>query len=155
MIFRQWEKVLSGEKTQTRRLAKKTHSSAPAGSVSILCVKTHYLSKGAWRSRTLWAVGRNYAVQPPGEPGSNARGGKEVGRIRIRAMHLENVQDISDEDLIKEGFVCYEDIGGAVLDELQPDHERFIENWDDMYKDEPDCKWEDNPPVYVIDYKLA
>lgn len=153
MIFRQWEKVLSKDKTQTRRLAKKAHSKAPVGSVSILHVRTNYQSRGAWRSRALWSVGKTYAVQPPGEPGTHQRGGKSVGRIRIKSIHLEHIQDISDEDLIKEGFYCYEDIGGAVLDELQPDREAFIDNWDDMYRDEPDAGWDDNPTVYVIDFE--
>jgi len=153
VIFRQWEKVLSKEKTQTRRLHKPNHSTIPGWhTTNIVVVKTHYQSKGIERSKSLWVVGKTYAVQPPGEPGSHARGGKGVGYIRITQMRLEPLQDISDDDLIKEGFVCYEDIGGAVLDELQPDREGFTENWDDMYKGEPGFLWDDNPVVYVIDF---
>jgi len=144
---------MSGEKTQTRRLHKPTHSSLPRNARSVLAVKTHYQSRGKWRSRTLWTVGKTYAVQPPGEPGTQQRGGKSIGRIIIKGIHLEPLQDISDEDLILEGFVCYEDIGGAVLDELLPDRESYIENWDEMYRDEPDYQWDKNPTVYVIDFE--
>ena len=155
MIFRQWEKVLSKDKTQTRRLRKPSHSTIPPRKDSVVVVRTNYVQGGAWRSRTLWVVGKNYAVQPPGEPGSKKRGEKSVGRITIEGIHSEPLQDISDEDLIKEGFYCYEDIGGAVLDELQPDREAFIEAWDNMYKGEPDYRWNDNPVIWVIDFRLA
>jgi len=154
MIFRQWEAVLSGDKTQTRRLKRARHYQLPKGH-PIKVVKTMYTSRDDLRSRTLWVVGKDYAVQPPGEPGTHQRGGKSVGRIRIKSILVELLQDISDDDLIKEGFVCYEDIGGAVLDELQPDREAFTKNWDDMYRGEPGAEWDGNPLVYVIDFEKA
>lgn len=155
MIFRQWEKVLSKDKTQTRRLRRPLHTTIPPHKDSVAVVRTGYHYGGKQRSRTLWVVGKDYAVQPPGEPGSKKRGEKSVGRIRITGIHTEPLQNISDEDLIKEGFICYEDIGGAVLDDLQPDREAFIETWDDMYKDEPGYRWNDNPNIWVIDFVLA
>lgn len=153
MIFRQHEKVMSGEKSQTRRLVKESHSTIMINKDYIAVVRTNYFQGGYPRSRCLWSINNTYAVQPPGEPGTNQRGGKSIGRILIKSIRRESLQDISNDDLIKEGFVCYEDFGGAVLDELQPNREGFIENWDDMYCDEPNFQWDKNPMVYVIDFE--
>lgn len=90
MIFQfTWEKVLSGEKTQTRRLS--THHSGS-------------YADGAWfavyntlTGYPVWQVGRDYAVCP-------GHGKAQVARIEIVQIREEDVRNISDADVKAEGF---------------------------------------------------
>lgn len=83
------EKVLSGEKTQTRRLVR-------PDDVPVLdrqeIVRVH-ISTGAVRYR----VGSTYAGQP-------GRGKHAQGRIRLLSIRHEDVRQISEEDARAEGF---------------------------------------------------
>jgi hypothetical protein len=100
MIFQHtWKKVLSGEKTQTRRIVK------PGERLEEFfydCPHKHvYNAKDRLVYQTWPGVtyGDNptYAVQP-------GRGQKQVARIRIRDIRREDVREISDEDVKAEGF---------------------------------------------------
>lgn len=90
MIFQfTWEKVLSGEKTQTRRLS--THHSGS-------------YADGAWfavyntlTGYPVWQVGRDYAVCP-------GRGKAQVARIEITQIREEDVRNVSWQDACAEGF---------------------------------------------------
>lgn len=88
MIFQHTiDKLLSGEKTQTRRLASWRdghHGKATRMDLTILSAKN-------------WEVGKTYAVQP-------GRGKKAVGRIRITRIEYQDVRDISYPDVQSEGF---------------------------------------------------
>lgn len=90
MIFQHTlEKVLAGDKWQTRRLYVKGDTSIghPFGGVA-----------SVFRNgRLLYQVGKTYAVQPH-------RGKPSVGRIRITGIRWEHVCDINIEDAIAEGF---------------------------------------------------
>ncbi|NDJ52620.1 MAG: ASCH domain-containing protein [Chloroflexi bacterium] len=87
MIFAYtYEKVLAGQKWQTRRIAK-PGDSWDADSQRVL------ISNG----RTKYEVGRTIAVQPH-------RNQKAIGRIRILDIRKETVEDISEDDAIAEGF---------------------------------------------------
>jgi len=158
MIFKQWEQVLDRSKTQTRRVKRHYHKHfvshhrfadfSTDWDWVIYCVKTQYLVAGETRERELWAVGKTYAVQIPGGRASRARGGKAVGRIKTNSIKIEKVQDISDDDLIKEGFFVVEN-GHKV-----PDRAGFIVNWNNMYANDPIANWGANPEVFVIDFEL-
>lgn len=88
MIFQHTiDKVLSGEKTQTRRLVKPTqgiHAHAQGTVVT-------YNHVGIWK------LGNAYAVQP-------GRGKKGVARIRITKIQREDARYISEDDALSEGF---------------------------------------------------
>jgi hypothetical protein len=134
MIFQHtWEKVLSGEKTQTRRIVK----------------PGDFLNSGVVfneKKHTRYAVGSTYAVQPSRthpaiiynpehpcygidviQPGDdhynlaksgvwNYQGqGYRQARIRIMEIRLEDIRQISDEDIQAEGFAH--------------DPEEFFETW--------------------------
>lgn len=91
MIFQHtWEKVLSGEKTQTRRLVRPNqlfiHVPPSVGRLS---------QNGKYKA--IYETGKSYAVQP-------ARGQKAVGRIQIAGIWREDVRDISHKDAKAEGF---------------------------------------------------
>lgn len=127
MIFQHtWEKVLSGEKSQTRRLVKRCPEGMriggdyvfeavaaddvvhfPEGS-EIQRVSTVYYRHGGWLTGDLcvepderlfrkYQIGHTYAVQP-------GRGQKAIARIEITRIRCEDVRTISWEDLKAEGF---------------------------------------------------
>lgn len=124
MIFQYtWEKVLTGEKTQTRRIVKPDHNYAGALPHAI-----PYVYRGQGHSATkVYEVGKTYAVQPGrGKPTIYTRWSDMTGtgyevlrqdyspelanwgwkplRIRILNIHIEDVRNISMEDAKAEGF---------------------------------------------------
>lgn len=103
MIFQHtWEKVLSGEKTQTRQLsapyadgfsiAGKEMIGFPNGVLSVM-----HGDKSDEKWNVKYQVGKAYSVQP-------GRGKKAIARIEITDIHYEDVREISDEDVKAEGF---------------------------------------------------
>lgn len=115
-----WEKVLSQDKTQTRRLALPE----PDSTGNCPCEMIRYpdgneavcrYSNGAWRIR--WQVKRPYAVQP-------GRNKKAVGYISIKEFKREDVRTISNADVKAEGFHSFAD---------------FIKVWCKMH--DPDNLW--------------
>ena len=97
MIFAHtWQKVLSGEKSQTRRIVKPDHRSYVNPSFTGDAI-TRVKPSTDYFDRDLYAVGKTYAVQP-------GRGKKQVARIRITDIRQEDVRQISDEDVKAEGF---------------------------------------------------
>ena len=90
MIFQHTlEQVLSGQKTQTRRIIKPGDVAVRSGQDEITAVKTN--------GRTKWAVGKTYSVQP-------GRGKPAVARIQITRIRRETVSQISEADAIADGF---------------------------------------------------
>lgn len=94
MIFHTYEKVLSGEKTQTRRIVKPSETCYHD---SLGGVRSVYTYRGDSIPRLKWQVGRTYAVQP-----GRVKAG--IGRIRITAIRKERLLELSREDEIAEGF---------------------------------------------------
>lgn len=99
MIFQHTiDKVLSGEKTQTRRIVK-------PGDVRV-CVEMPF---GGWQPVKItgigkynqpiirWEIGKTYAVQ-------GGRKHKARGRIRVTDLRIEDVRNISEADVKAEGF---------------------------------------------------
>lgn len=77
------EKILSGEKTQTRR--RRTGAN-PTN------------ARGGWVDDPCrYKVGRTYAVQP-------GRGQKAIARIRILSVTAEAMCDMTEADALAEGF---------------------------------------------------
>lgn len=82
------QKILTGEKTQTRRIVKPGERFVdylPGGKVVFT------------EKRTKWAVGQTYAIQP-------GRGKAAIGRFKLLDIRRERVQDITEQDAIAEGF---------------------------------------------------
>jgi hypothetical protein len=145
MIFQHtWQQVLSGEKTQTRRLVEpgdfalngwreypsENSPGAPGATAYVMSAKRHIR----------WCVLRTYAVQP-------GRGRKAVGRIRITAVRQERLQDISYDDIEAEGVwdLGEVDRGPRLL---------FSELWDTIHT-KPGTRWADNPAVWVIEFEVS
>ena len=90
MIFslKSIEDILTGKKTQTRRLVKDQEWFSPV-TLSV------YTDRAMGRLK--WQVGRTYAVQP-------GRGKPQVARIRILRIWREDVRRIKLGDISAEGF---------------------------------------------------
>lgn len=102
MIFQHtWEKVLSGEKVQTRRLMKPSHfvwfgdDSITRARHEVVAVKDENN-----KCRDMYRVGKTYAVQP-------GRGQKAVGRIRLLNIDLHDVRNMASADVKAEGFTSF------------------------------------------------
>lgn len=84
------EQVIHREKTQTRRLVK------PGQCLDSATGRIHN------HERTLYQIGKSYAVQPN-------RGQKSVARIRLTGLRHATVNAITDEDARAEGFASRAD----------------------------------------------
>jgi hypothetical protein len=146
MIFQHtWEDVLSGKKTQTRRLWVDTDHTwiggyregdqYPNGSRSTyteICRKD-----GVVR----YAVGKTYAVQ-------QGRSKPAIARIKVVGLWRERVQEISAQDAIRE--LAYQ----HVYDDAQGYIWSFRVLWDQVHKVKG-TRWEDNPIVTCIEFELV
>lgn len=115
MIFQHtWEKVLSGEKTQTRRIVKPGDGFTTPLAMEVIgrnpgrvihTVPSYHNPGANFKNiysvmngkRIVYEVGNTYAVQP-------GRTQKAVARIRILDIRREDVRSISWEDTQSEGF---------------------------------------------------
>jgi len=98
MIFQYtWQKVLSGQKTQTRRLARENDS------LWTVELEDKAQEKVLLRGdRRKWRTGRTYAVQP-------GRGRPAVGRIRLLDIRYQHLGFISEAEARAEGFANLEE----------------------------------------------
>lgn len=85
-----FQAVLDGRKTQTRRIVKPTD-------IYVKHVVTGEIVAVLRNGRQTYTVGKTYSVQP-------GRGKKSIGRIRITGIRQEDVREISDADVVAEGF---------------------------------------------------
>lgn len=86
------DKVLSGEKSQTRRIAKLSEE-LYKGEEIYVCITG---------KRRIYQVGKSYAAQPN-------RGQKAVARVEITNIRREQIIDITEEDAWAEGFASRQD----------------------------------------------
>lgn len=148
MIFQHThKKVLSGEKTQTRRIIKDVNlvvgvDGSPAATDSPYFDEGNEIEVVCTESgKQIYKVGNVYAVQP-------GRNQKAVGYIRITAIRRESLQAISYEDARAEG--------------APPDHECdcfspvlwYANLWNHI-NNRKGVRWEDNPAVWVISFELV
>lgn len=82
--------------------------------------------------RIKWQVGNTYAIQP-------GRGQKAVGYIIIQHIYRQHVQDIMDSQARAEGVA---------------DRAEFEALWRTIHA-KSGTRWEDNPEVWVIEFKLV
>lgn len=152
MIFKQWQQVLDGTKTQTRRLVSGFDRLGlhDYGVEKVETVMQRFRDRdwpcryGIWRLK--WVVGRTYAVQP-------GRGKKAVGCFRITEVRQERLQDISEEDAIAEGWPEHLELFPEVNREWKT-REWFRRLWDDIHK-KSGTRWEDDPEVWVLTFEMA
>ncbi len=66
--------------------------------------------------------------------------------LEVLSVHAERVREITGSDIWREGFPGEAKVGSA--------YGWFIEIWNGIYKDKEGFTWEDNPWVWVIDFKV-
>ena len=96
------DRVLSGAKTQTRRLAKPgdvalNYWRNPCQNGLYHPGSIDHIGVVQRNKRDLWLVTRTYAVQP-------ARTAKGIARIQLTGIRREDVRQISEADAVAEGF---------------------------------------------------
>lgn len=89
------DNVMSGEKTATRRIVKPTD-------IYIKHIDTGDIVAVLRNGRQIYTVGKCYSAQP-------GRGCKGVATIKILGIRREDVREISDADVIAEGFGVHAD----------------------------------------------
>ena len=129
-----WKAVLNGSKTQTRYPVQTGDDAEPDPSGNIMRV-THQAEFGP--PKELFAVGKSYPVQA-------GVGQKTAGRITVTAIRREPLQAISATDLPQE-------LPPAPEDEAETTLETFQAHWDSLHPNQP---WQDNPEVWVVEFKL-
>ena len=135
-------KVLSGDKTMTRRVVRNGERLSDDG-LAVLYPN----------GRVKWKVGRTYAVQP-------ARGKNAVGRIRITTIRQEQLRDITDHDIECEGIAkrtfpvkeALTTLYGEPLQNFVTYDWRFAELWDAINR-KPGMRWVDNSLVWVLTFE--
>lgn len=156
MIFRQIDEIVSGKKTQTRRIKKeKERYLSDLQSVVITNVYGYRaidsLGQASYfnghTDRLKWVVGCDYAVQP-------GRGKPGVCRIRITNIRQEQLQRISDMDAIAEGINWDESAFHASEGTLPTPREEYADLWDSI-NTRPGTRWADNPEIWVISFELV
>jgi len=148
MHFRDYQAVLDGRKTQTRRPKQEGECLVIRGAD----MKTVLTPSG----RVKWQEGRRYAIQPPG------RGNPLVGRFTLLDIREELVQDISEGDAFAEGIgnpdfddeisgSCLASIAGGcgACENCDPVW-YFKLLWNDIWKYRPEYQWKANPDVWVL-----
>lgn len=133
MIFQHtWEKVLSGEKTQTRRIVKphdyinRWHLNGDDDCTINEILTPRKKPTKYETSRNVYLLGKTYAVQP-------GRGQKAIAHIEITDIRHEDVRCISDEDARAEGFDSPLDFLAkwTQMHDRQMQFDRDDENWAD------------------------
>ena len=166
MIFKQIDEILSGQKTQTRRVVKPGEGMYEA-SLALTAA-----------GNVKWAVGKTYAVVPkrglpgvwwkrvgtvalthngmheyhyPSNPDAAAialpvtraeleKRGFQPLRIRILAIRQERLQDITEADAKAEGVA---------------DVAAYRELWESINGKTPGARWDANPTVFVLEFELV
>lgn len=181
MYFKQIDEIVSGAKTETRRVCKlgekltysgpgywRTDEPAPGWDATVLTAK----------GRIKWMIGRDYAVSPGrGKPGVWSDGkhwriptplwtkrdfeiathtGWQPLRIRLLSIRREPLQAISEEDAIAEGClgtIIYteETNHGEVLEVLTP-RDEYRDLWCDINGPK---SWDTTGDVWALTFEVV
>lgn len=145
MLFQHtWKYVVSGQKTQTRRLAKEGDIASVDESDPNRPISKVIRTADAGVPKTLYEVGKTYSVQP-------GVAKKTVGNIRLTAIRRECLQDLSEADALKEFPVTSSE---ANVTDAQWALKTFKETWNTMVSSSG-ARWEDNPEVWVLEFEPA
>lgn len=112
------EKVIQGKKWQTRRIIKPDEY-FDSSNQSVMKMN----------NRTMYKIGKSYAVQPN-------RGKKSVARIQLTGVRKERVDDITENDAQAEGFTS---------------RAEFIDQWHTIHGQDADLSCE----VWVFEFELC
>lgn len=167
--FHLTQAVLNGNKTQTRRIVKdnvsfgnweETLKHAPYQIDETLCVAMSY-ENIYYRIKDTWEYAEEYRQKKEHLAGWKNKMFTDTsmpfGKIRITNVRVERLQDISDEDCLKEGIFkvwdtnVYGIVGKNLISWINPkDVYAYLIN-----KISGKGTWESNPFVWVYDFELV
>jgi hypothetical protein len=87
-------------------------------------------------------------VCPLGSPGDFLRAAEGVV-LRITGVRMERLQEISEQDIGREGGMWHET---PPAEPMERDREGFARWWDEVHAS-PEVKWAANPWVWVIEFE--
>lgn len=132
MIFKQIDEILTGRKTQTRRLWKDGDFAWIWGQAN--GEKLSYSLIIGISGRIRYKRDHTYAIVPK-------RGAKGIGqRIRILQIRRERLQDITEADALAEGV-------GSV--------EEYKALWESINGKTKWARWDANPAVWVLTFEVV
>lgn len=163
MIFKQIDAILSGQKTQTRRVVKPgegmykdTLALSESGAVRWAVGKTYAVvpkrgQPAVWWRNEPWLMGYRpaYTNGPSAKHGAAHKYDRETYlaadgfrplRIRITVIRQERLQDITEADAKAEG------VGNV---------EEYRALWESINGKTKGARWADNPDVFVLEFELV
>ena len=145
MLFQHtWRSVVSGQKTQTRRLAQEGDQAVFEDNDPNRPISQVVRTADASVPKVLYQVGKSYSVQP-------GIAKKTVGPIRLTAIRRERLHDLNEADALQEMPI---NSPQPEMSTGQQARQSFEELWNLMYKT-PGSRWEDNPEIWVLEFELA
>jgi hypothetical protein len=73
--------------------------------------------------------------------------------LEVTGVRVERLQDISEEDAVEEGIVQVTQRGGGVVQGSAISGFKYL--WDSLNAKRPGAAWDDNPWVWVIEFKMC
>ena len=139
-----WKFVVSGQKTRTRKLVQEgdyaTFDETDPNQPICQVIRT----ADAGVPKVLYEVGKTYSVQP-------GLAKKTVGNIKLTAIRRERLQDITEEEALKELPLTSLEEG---ISDAQWALKTFMGTWN-ISNIESGTRWEDNPEVWVLEFEPA
>lgn len=144
MLFEHtWKYVISGQKTQNRRLVQEGDYAVVDEADPNRILKV-IRTADAGVPKPIFEVGKTYSVQPgPAK--------KTVGNIRLTAIRRERLQNLTEAESLKELPITSLEAG---VSDAQWALKTFMGSWNVMNSD-PGRRWEDNPEVWVLEFEPA
>lgn len=155
MIVKQYNEVIGGTKTQTRRMKDRYQ----VGRVYSVVPKMYQPSVYYWWEDSyffVWHEGTNNETRKPMP--SDGDFWQQL-KVRITGKRQERLQEISEEDAIAEGIKA-DYLGGYFCDipghHITANSARgcYIGLWDAI-NTKPDKRWEANPMVWVYTFEVV
>ena len=163
MIFKQIDEILTGQKTQTRRVCKPgegmykdTLALSESGAVRWAVGKTYAVvpkrgQPAVWWRNEPWLMGYRpaYTNGPSAKHGAAHKYDRETYlaadgfrplRIRITVIRQERLQDITEADAKAEGVA---------------DVAAYRELWESINGRTPGARWADSPLVWVLTFEVV
>lgn len=146
---------LDGVKQRTRRIWKpemrqigRFNTDAPIGNRPIEFNPVHEIVSNQFtdRRRVLWTVGKSIAIKP-------SRTSKALGRVMCTGLHIEHMQDITEEEAMLEGVAPIFKIPVTREDITNINYRawfKFI--WNRIHPSGPKS-WDANPLVVAIAFR--
>lgn len=144
LFLHTWKYVISGQKTQNRRLVQEGDYAVVDEADPDRPILKVIRTADAGVPKPLYEVGKTYSVQP-------GLAKKTVGNIRITAIRRERLQDLTEAEILKELPIT--SMAESVSD-TQWALRTFMATWNIM-NSEPGTRWEDNPEVWVLEFEPA